>query len=276
MVDERQELDEDYAGRGSLVHDVLERIHQQIAAEGESNVIERLGILIETDMRAELDRHDGSEADVAEVLREIGSRRTIKTLSRYLGQFRAYASRKDETPEPHKFEVLFGQPDDELSHPHLVIGRDGDSVLLQGKIDRVDLIRKDGKVHFRVIDYKTGSCPTSKDVKDGLASQLPLYALAVEQLILTSGEFGLIDVGYWSLPKDGFKSVKIDDWAAYRDHLMSFVVDLVRELRRGSFPIHSQKKDCRKFCDFRSACRVIEVRSSGKEWADRPTLEADG
>jgi len=273
VVDERQELDEDYAGRGSQVHDSLERIHQQIASEGASNVIERLGILIETDMRVELERHDGAEADVAEVLREIATRRTNKTLARYLGQYRAYASRPGETPDPHQFEVLFGQPDNELSHPHLTIGGDGETVLLQGKIDRVDLIRTADRVRFRVIDYKTGSSPTGRDVHAGLASQLPLYALAVERLGLAPGDLDLIDVGYWSLPRNGYQGVKIADWPGYRDRLMAFVIGLVGELRGGSFPVDSRKKDCPKFCDFRSACRVSEVRMAGKARDDRPTLE---
>ncbi|WP_435006344.1 PD-(D/E)XK nuclease family protein [Tundrisphaera lichenicola] len=275
VVDERRELDEDYAGRGSHVHDVLEQIHQQIAVEGASDLIERLGVLIETDMRVELERHEGAEADVAQVLREIGTLRTNKTLSRYHGQFVNYFGKQGEKVEPHLFEVLFGQPDNEHSKPYLRLGQDGDEVLLQGKIDRIDRVEKDGKLLFRVIDYKTGSSPSGKDVKSGLASQLTLYALAVEQLIFPSGDQQLIDVGYWSLPKNGYKSVKLGDWISHRDELRKFVVALVRQLRGGVFPIDSRKKDCQESCDFRSTCRVVEVRNSGKSWDERPELGGD-
>ena len=276
VVDERQELDEDYAGRGSDVHRVLEQIHQQASAEGEAVLIDRLNVLIETEMRVELERHDAKEADVPHVLKEIGTRRTNKALGRYVAQFRSYFQKNDGEPEPHRFEVGFGQDEaGESSHPHLTIGDDEAAVKLQGKIDRIDLIRKDGKVSFRVIDYKTGSNPSGKDVLSGLASQLPLYALAVERLVFPDGGFDFEDAGYWSLPKDGFKSVKLDDWAAYRDRLMAFVLALVSELRSGTFPIESRKKECRKYCDFHAVCRVGEVRMAGKVWVGRPMLEDD-
>ena len=275
VAEERRELDEDYVGRGSLIHDVLERIHQQIAVEGADDILGRLEVLIATEMRVELERHDGAEADVAEVLREIETRRTNKTLSRYLGQFRAYAARDGESIDPHRFEILFGQTDNEASDPHLRIGPDGESVLIQGRIDRVDRVQQGGRSHFRVIDYKTGSCPPSKDVLTGLSSQLPLYALAVERLVFPSGDTGLIDVGYWNLREDGYKSVKIKEWSSYRDALIRFVGAMVRQLRGGSFPIESLKKDCRKFCDFATVCRVAEVRSTGKVWDVRPVLEGE-
>ncbi len=271
VVDERQELDEDYAGRGSDVHRVLEQIHQQASAEGDPNLIDRLTVLIATEMRVELERHESSAADVPHVLKEIGARRTNKALGRYIAQYQSYARKSDVLPEPHRFEVGFGQ--EEGSHPCLTIGEGEGSVKLQGKIDRIDLIRKGGKVAFRVIDYKTGSNPSGKDVLSGLASQLPLYALAVENLVFTEGDFSFEDAGYWSLPKDGFKSVKLGDWPAYRERLTAFVLATVAALRKGSFPIESQKKECRKYCDFHAACRVGEVRLVGKIWDGRPRLE---
>lgn len=276
VIDERQELDEDYAGRGSEVHQVLEQIHQQASAEGASNLIDRLRVLIETVMRVELERHEVKAADVPHVLKEISARRTAKALGRYVAQYRAYAQKSVTEPEPHRFEVEFGTDEPgEGAHPHLTIGEGEASIKLQGKIDRIDLIRQDGKLGFRVIDYKTGSNPSSKDVKSGLASQLPLYALAIEQLVFPGGECEFEDAGYWSLSKNGFKSAKLEDWPAYRELLIQFVLGLVAELRNGAFPVASQKKECRNYCDFHAACRVGEVRMVEKVWGGQPTLEAD-
>ncbi len=274
LVDELDELGEDYAGRGREVHRALEELHQQMAAEGSGDLIAMLPVLIETSMRAELDRFDDGEADVAEVLREIEARRNARALGRYSAQFLAYSRKLGEGAEPHRFEVKFGQPDQPDSLPHLSIGEGAAAFRLQGVIDRIDLVPKDGKVAFRVIDYKTGSHPPGGDVKSGLASQLPLYALAVEQLVLASGEHSFEGLGYWSLPKDGFRGVNLGDWGGYRDRLTAFVLALVAELRGGAFPISSQKKGCPKFCDFHSVCRVKEVRVLAKVWVDRPTLEA--
>ena len=146
-------------------------------------------------------------------------------------------------------------------------------VRLQGKIDRIDLVEVDGKLGFRVIDYKTGSSPSGKDVQAGLASQLPLYALAVEQLIFPGHDHEFADAGYWSMRKDGFRAVKLGKaWADYRESLVAFVVDLVARLREGHFPIASENKECHKYCDYHAACRVKEVRYARKVWSGRPTL----
>ena len=278
VVDERRELDEDYAGRGSDVHRVLEQIHQQAVAEGTVDLIDRLHVLISTHVRVELEGHEDKPPGVPQVLKEIGDRRTGKALGRYVGQFRSYYERHEAEPTPHKFEVAFGQEDDEdpaNSLPHLIIGEADELVRLQGKIDRVDLVLEEGKVSFRVIDYKTGSSPSGKDVLSGLASQLPLYALAVERLIFPDGGHEFADAGYWSMPRDGYKAVKIKEWEAYREFLMRFILDLVSRLREGDFPIESQKKECHKYCDYHAACRVKEVRYVGKVWDGRPKLETE-
>ncbi len=53
---------------------------------------------------------------------------------------------------------------------------DGTSVSLRGVIDRVDLMKKDGEVYVRVVDYKTGAKEFSvSDIKEGLNLQLLIY-----------------------------------------------------------------------------------------------------
>lgn len=279
MIDERLELDDDYAAHGTNVHDVLEQLHQQIAAEEDGSVLDRLNVLIRSHVRVELGPADPNPAPIPEVLREIAQRRTERALVHYLDQFHAYTKNEPSVPTPHRFEVSFGESSRNGapkpgSLPHLVLGEGDGVVKLQGKIDRIDLVRDEqGRVGFRVIDYKTGSKPSGRDVKTGLASQLPLYALAVEQLIFPDGDRSLGGIGYWSLGGDGYKPIRIKEWPAYRELLMDFIVDLVGRLREGHFPIASQKDDCRKHCDYHAACRVTEVRGVGKVWADRPSLE---
>ncbi len=68
---------------------------------------------------------------------------------------------------------------------------------LSGKADRIDIL-KDGSVE--IIDYKTGSVPSIKEVHAGFAPQLPL-----EAYILTQGGFENVqthkisDLSYWKL-----------------------------------------------------------------------------
>ena len=63
---------------------------------------------------------------------------------------------------------------------------------LRGRADRVDRL-PDGQL--AIIDYKTGSVPTDKDLAEGLEPQLPLLALLLEQA--GHGTVGQLD--YWHL-----------------------------------------------------------------------------
>ena len=274
-----EELAEDYAGRGKDVHDILETAHIAIQAEGSADLATLLPIHINTAMAARLESFDRDvppgEADVAEVLREINTRRSGKALERYVKQAQVYAAKLGVGAVPTQFEVKFGQPDKVGSLEHLKLGDGDEAIQLQGVIDRIDLIAADGETRFRIIDYKTGSNPTPAEVKSGLASQLPLYAMAVEELVLKGDQTPFHDSGYWSLPKDGYKSVKLGDWPDYRARMIGFVLAMVAELRRGVFPVFSQEKTCTQRCDFSKTCRVGEVRTARKAWNDRPSLEPE-
>ena len=57
---------------------------------------------------------------------------------------------------------------------------DGSSVSVEGKIDRLDLLEKDGETYLRVIDYKTGGKEFRlSDVLSGLNMQMLIYLAAV-------------------------------------------------------------------------------------------------
>ena len=60
---------------------------------------------------------------------------------------------------------------------------------LKGKIDRVDVVKKNGKTYYRIIDYKTGS--TSFDiekVKAGLQLQLAIYTAEAAATLFEAGD----------------------------------------------------------------------------------------
>ena len=279
LTDALDELAEDYAERGREVHEVLETVHKTLKDKGSTDLLGDLTIHIQTHMGVRLDSFDHpippGEADVAEVLREINTRRVGRALDRYLAQFRLYASKVGEGAIPDQFEVKFGlHEQDPASLDHLILGAGETQIKVQGVIDRIDRVEVDGQPRFRVIDYKTGSNPSPGDVKSGQASQLPLYALAVEQLVLLDERADFLDAGYWSLPKDGFKGVKLDNWADFRVGVVEFVEAMVGKLRGGVFPIASRESNCMQFCDFQKTCRVKEVRQTRKTWDDRPKLEA--
>ena len=79
----------------------------------------------------------------------------------------------DFTPEFFELSI-----DGEGTNPKPMefIHDDGSKFSFVGKIDRVDVLRKDGKVYVRVIDYKTGTKSFSlDDVEHGINTQMLLY-----------------------------------------------------------------------------------------------------
>ncbi len=82
---------------------------------------------------------------------------------------------------PSQFEQQIGGKR-ENALPEVVLQlENGSSISLGGKVDRVDLYKApDGKVYFRVIDYKSGNHVFKlEEVKSGTDIQLVLYLLAV-------------------------------------------------------------------------------------------------
>lgn len=80
--------------------------------------------------------------------------------------------------KPEFFELALGMGHG-IESPKFKL-EDGTVITLDGKIDRVDVMRRDGEVYLRVIDYKTGSKQFSmSDIKEGLNLQLLIYIFAL-------------------------------------------------------------------------------------------------
>jgi len=86
-------------------------------------------------------------------------------------------SQSDFTPA--FFELPFHGKDGAPSPMEFVL-QDGLRVSFSGIVDRVDLLRKDGEVYVRIVDYKTGSKTFSmEDVSHGINLQMLLYLFAL-------------------------------------------------------------------------------------------------
>jgi len=83
---------------------------------------------------------------------------------------------------PQKFEQKLGDPYAGLPTVTLEL-KNGSRVVLDGTVDRVDMMREQGRVFVRVVDYKSGEHKFSIDeVRTGLDIQLVLYLYAVCQV----------------------------------------------------------------------------------------------
>jgi hypothetical protein len=95
--------------------------------------------------------------------------------------------------------------------------------------------------------------------------QLPLYAMAVQQLLFRQAAASLSDLGYWSLRKHGFTPIEFENWEQDQQLLVAHALSLIDEIRRGVFVVQSRKAGCESYCDFRSVCRVRQVRFAEKQ-----------
>ena len=122
-------------------------------------------------------------------------------------------------------------------------------VFLQGKIDRIDR----AEAGCRVVDYKTGQVPKTKEIDLGLRLQVPVYMMAVESLLgraTATGEYQPVSRPLSSLVLPGKKVTKQELFAATE----SFVALYADRIRNGAFP-PCPAAVCPDYCMARTFCR---------------------
>ena len=133
---------------------------------------------------------DRSEEELREyVARLCENKKEEYSVYQTTGRYRYYWRRLQETAgyavrilseqlaagqfKPEAFEWSFGRG---KSRPVEIPLSDGTVIRLQGKIDRVDILRRADGDYLRIIDYKSGKTSYSEsDVYAGLQLQLPIY-----------------------------------------------------------------------------------------------------
>jgi ATP-dependent helicase/DNAse subunit B len=189
---------------------------------------------------------------------------------------------------PTFFELGFGMRDDdgdpsstrnylECTNP------EGETVLLRGRIDRVD-IAPDGTVI--AYDYKLSKGANVTDMREGRDLQIGIYLTALEQLFLrghqiAGGGFyvlrgkqdrrnrGLYRMSlsdYTRLPNGISANLADDEWQKVRREMDARMWEFIDGMRVGSFRVKpSAPKDTCPRCDYSSVCRYETFRIRGKE-----------
>ena len=169
------------------------------------------------------------------------------------------------------FDIPLGEVADWLGHD-CGLEDDERAIPLHGRIDRIDAAR-DGSPHCAVIDYKTGTPPTNKDVAEGKDLQLAAYALAV----ILGGLPGLPDQpviaggAYYALRNDdpGFKQLlPLDQLQRDAETIVVTARAMIRA--EGTFPLVPDSRAIRepvpcRFCHLRGVCRLDERDLSHRE-----------
>jgi hypothetical protein len=137
---------------------------------------------------------------------------------------------------------------------------------------------------FNIIDFKTTrperlKAASKENIAAGTQLQLPLYVLAA-QMVLTSSGAVAYEADYWAIRGKGFGGKRegalqvhaatneglrpLDTWAEVRSNLETKLVELVRSVRNGEFPVDSLDDECTSTCAFRTVCRIAHARNVGK------------
>ncbi len=264
----------DYAGRGTLLHEVVAKLLMEGTLEDPAALENRFRELVDS----LLDRQF-PETDLQRAL--VNVERMI--LSRWAD---AFARQQDEYGQKIREilqktsslapEIPFGNLPDapvaaEEFHPPIQFGRDDRTVKLRGRIDRVDVGQFEGQPAYVVVDYKTGRRPSSGNAEfiSGRSIQLALYLLAIKRLGLVGADSIPFQMGYWVLHDTGFKPgqggaklkpippAEIQRMEAVLDHLLPQLAD---EIRSGRFVVENEDPNCAGRCPYRTVCRVNQLR----------------
>ena len=252
--------------RGTLMHDVLEKWLERRLAEGVPAATEPWSEAAREDMV----RLAAQACDDAERRGVTGHpllwQRERELIMRDL---LAFVLADDERRARHGLTPIaterpFGM---DGGDPLEVEVRDGTTIRLRGRIDRIDRTA-DGRLV--VTDFKTGKADSYKDLTqdrplaDGTKLQLALYGLAMAP---QAGEAGVRSEYWFTSSRGEFKRVgyDLDDNATAR--LQTALQIIVGGLRRGLFPLKPAEPGWRMFND----CRFCDPDDLGttdrhREW----------
>jgi ATP-dependent helicase/nuclease subunit B len=274
--------------RGLVVHRALSRLHKDLQARG----VHQPADGVDADLVRQLEVAVGESATRASAAGEVLWRLEGERLKRLAQRYRAHWQKfvapwltRELQPQPAFFEVGFGLPpaEGEIMSAPLVIRFEEIEVRVSGRIDRVDtVLLPDGNTGFWIIDYKTGRPDhyTGSGLKEFRKLQLTLYALAVEEVLLTGRNARPLGLAYWLVADSGPKVALpghprylawLDEartWPQIRRHLQRWVVDLVMRIRQGQFALKPRSELCTATCDFGQICRISQSRAivARKKW----------
>jgi ATP-dependent helicase/nuclease subunit B len=168
---------------------------------------------------------------------------------------------------PRRFEVAFGTSGAPVE---LQRGLELGDFSVSGKIDRIDLDPLSAR--GIVQDYKLGRAHSARDIETELRLQVPLYILALRDLVGiepvggiyrgltgTREARGLLRADARDDAVPGFKNgdyLETDDFWAHVDAAREHAVSAVAGIRSGDVRHNPRGGDCPQWCDLWTMCRV--------------------
>ena len=142
----------------------------------------------------------------------------------------------------------------------VVVGSGKNKFSLQGKIDRVDVDAENK--NFVISDYKRARSFEKKSLENGTSLQLPLYLLAVQNLLGLNPAGGqLLNMkemkpsGFYSeVVTEAKKKLSDQEFDEILERALRYSVRLLEELKSGKITV--EPRDCREGCGYVSVCRI--------------------
>lgn len=185
VLRERQKAELSPLSSGTLIHYVLQMLIPRykgkgIAALSDEELREAVDEVLKEYLDTVMDSEKGKTARFMYLFRRTAG--FLFRLLRRLGEEFA-----DSEFEPYAFESPLGGR--EVGYYRLFTP-DGREITVEGTIDRIDVLNRDGKRYVRVVDYKTGTKDFALcDVYYGINIQMLVYLFSVWQ----EGKGGLSD-----------------------------------------------------------------------------------
>jgi len=167
-----------------------------------------------------------------------------------------------------------------------------DGLKIQGKVDRIELMKDGEQSSFMIGDYKNRikGVASNTDVKKCISFQMPLYILAVKNILKTfynldaepmggiyygfvpeiiksnavSHKFVLVGQKNPRIPESLYKTTtqvlspaeKMDDILMYS---LERAKQIVADISNGIFPVEPMDNECRR-CGYSAICRIKEKK----------------
>jgi len=183
---------------------------------------------------------------------------------------------------------LEGKEDEKSTEKTLDLEKEGQFLRLGGRIDRIDYSEEG---FYQALDYKTSTIPENNDLLNFLDFQIPIYLLAIQELLCQEGEKvlgggycslknGKRDGGLWQLKyKDKIvhrSSGKIkgnldeNEWEVYFAQVKERLFAYLDQIKAGRFYLNPQK--CTSYCEFKTVCRFdpLQIAERGGEINEQP------
>ncbi len=262
---------------GNLIHRTLQRLYSENRslyqeAREYDLYLKRLQEKACNTVEEEIDR-DPFFAKSPLPMRESLKIRFQKVISLFLENEIILLRNKKKTTGPHFFEWSFGNK----NVPPLRIRGHSHDILVSGRIDRIDV--NETLQTFTVIDYKSGSVDSSRQIRQGTSLQIPLYMMAVED----QGLKGYLPAGGWLvsfadltkksalfLHERGDEEmfgknylITNEEWEELKRIVQQKVVEISACINEGQFNPKPREPSLCWYCDYRAICHYQKGTSDG-------------